>query len=341
MRIDSSGNVQIGTTAANGYNFRVAGSIPAQFVSNSTAVSNSYGAVAVYRQAKANNDGVGAAFQLNNSSDAQTEYGYIGAFITSNTTGAGGLLFCTDTARTERMRIDSSGNVGIGITNPSVPLDLSGGVLSNVNASGGSVYGLRANLHQSFVMSGTSVSNLNDVRSLGVRCYYSSGSATNSPSTYGGAFAYQHYSGSAGVGAQYITQFATAHSNTPEVYYRNSDTSNGTTFSNWYSVNLTSVSDARAKKNIVDAPSQLGILTQLEIKQFEYINENDPGVQLGMVAQQVDSVDPYYVTKNLESPDVMWRVHYDKMIPMLVKSIQELKATVDAQAARIAVLESK
>jgi hypothetical protein len=116
MRIDSSGNVQIGTTAANGYNFRVAGSIPAQFVSNSTAASISYGAVAVYRQTKANNDGVGAAFQLNNSSDAQTEYGYIGAFITSNTTGAGGLLFCTDTGRTERMRITSAGELLVGST---------------------------------------------------------------------------------------------------------------------------------------------------------------------------------------------------------------------------------
>jgi len=116
MRIDSGGNVQIGTTAANGYNFRALGSIPAQFVSSSTAASISYGAVAIYRQSNAASDGVGVAYQLNNSSNAQTEYGYIGAFITSNSTGAGGLIFATDTARTERMRIDSSGRVFINRT---------------------------------------------------------------------------------------------------------------------------------------------------------------------------------------------------------------------------------
>jgi len=227
------------------------------------------------------------------------------------------------------------GYVGINTSTPQMPLDLSGTGMSNTNATSPTVFGLRANLHNSFEIDGTAVGNLNDVRSLGVRNYYNSGTSTNAPSTYGVAFAYQHYSGSAGVGAQFITQFAVSHFSTPQLYYRNSDTSSGTTFSNWYSVNLTSVSDARAKKNIVDAPNQLGVLKQLEIKQFEYINENEPGIQLGMVAQQVDSVDPYYVTKDAESPDVMWRVHYDKMIPMLVKSIQELTAKVEALEAKV------
>lgn len=237
---------------------------------------------------------------------------------------------------------DASGNVGIGTASPQMPLDLSGTVLSNVNATVPSVYGLRANLHNSFAMDGNNaVGDLNNVRSLGVRSYYTSAASSNAPSSYGSAFAYEHYVGASGVGSKYISQFAVAHNVTPSLYYRNSDTSNGSTFSNWYSVNLTSVSDIRAKKNIVDAPSQLDVLTQLEVKQFEYINENDAGTQIGMIAQQVDSIDPYYVTKDLENADVMWRVHYDKMVPMLVKSIQEQQAQIEELKAKVNVLENK
>lgn len=259
--------------------------------------------------------------------------------IAANTvsSASGSALTLKSNGGTTAVTIDTSQNVGIGTTSPQMPLDLSGAVLSNVNATAPSVYGLRANLHNSFAMdSGNPVSDLNNVRSLGVRSYFVSGTSANAPASYGSCFAYEHYVGGSGVGSKYISQFAVCHVNTPTLYYRNSDTSNGSTFSNWYSVNLTSVSDIRAKKNIVDAPSQLDVLTQLEVKQFEYVNENDAGVQIGMIAQQVDSVDPYYVTKDLDNTDVMWRVHYDKMVPMLVKAVQELSAKVTELEAKLA-----
>jgi len=36
----------------------------------------------------------------------------------------------------------------------------------------------------------------------------------------------------------------------------------------------------------------------------------------------------------------MWQLDYSRLTPYLVKAIQELKVTVDAQAARIAALEA-
>jgi len=155
MRIASDGNVQIGTTAANGYRFRALGSIPAQFVSTSTAVSSNFGAVAIYRQAKTNGDGVGIAFQLNNSSDVQTEYGYIGAFITSNTTSTGGLLFYTDNARTERMRVTSDGTLLVGKTVSAVAgkgliLNGNGQTYASISSFEGSTYHVWSTTSESF-----------------------------------------------------------------------------------------------------------------------------------------------------------------------------------------------
>ena len=44
----------------------------------------------------------------------------------SGINGADGLSFATGAAQTERMRIDSSGNVGIGTTSPGSKLDVNG-----------------------------------------------------------------------------------------------------------------------------------------------------------------------------------------------------------------------
>ena len=49
-----------------------------------------------------------------------------------------------------------------------------------------------------------------------------------------------------------------------------------------------------------------------------------------MMAQHVDTFAPEYVTKDDEDPDIFWRIQYNKMVPMLIKSIQELSAKVTA-----------
>ena len=93
---------------------------------------------------------------------------------------------------------------------------------------------------------------------------------------------------------------------------------------------MTSTSDERSKENVTDASNQLDVINQFKVKEFDYIDNDDEPRQLGMMAQHVDTFAPEYVTKDDEDPDILWRIKYNKMVPMLVKSIQELSAKVTA-----------
>jgi hypothetical protein len=127
MRIDSSGNVGIGTTSVtSGWRFESKGGLPALFNADSTANTASYGGVVFYRPTNTTSNGNGFAFRFNNSSSAQAEYGYIGGLIETNTAGseAGSIVFSPSNAgtRTERMRILSGGSVGINTSSPTTTL---------------------------------------------------------------------------------------------------------------------------------------------------------------------------------------------------------------------------
>lgn len=95
-------------------------------------------AVRLYRPANSVGWGISTTFALNNSSNARIDYAGVHGVVQANTAGGeqGILLFTTATsgALTEKMRIDTSGKVGIGTASPGYRLDVQGG---QVNASGG------------------------------------------------------------------------------------------------------------------------------------------------------------------------------------------------------------
>ena len=95
-------------------------------------------------------------------------------------------------------------------------------------------------------------------------------------------------------------------------------------------------SDARLKENIVDLPSQLANIMALRPVEFDY--KASKSHQIGFIAQEVQAIYPDLISENSEG--FLNLSSLDKTTSRLVKAIQELKALVDAQAARITALES-
>jgi hypothetical protein len=85
-------------------------------------------------------------------------------------------------------------------------------------------------------------------------------------------------------------------------------------------------SDERLKENITDAPA--GNIDDIKVRSFDW-KVDGSHQDYGMVAQELEAVAPYAVTKG-ETEDDMWSVDYSKLVPMLIKEIQDLKAEVAA-----------
>jgi hypothetical protein len=164
MRIDSSGNVLIGgTTAASS-----SGGLNVETTSSNTTTT----ALSLQNQAGGNNSGVQISHRGKRNTGAQHDYTYIQSVADDVTAGNGSLRFWTSGSASlaERMRIDSSGNVGIGTTPD----------------SWGSYYpAIQAN-----AASGFTVSSKNNTMCVGVG-YYQTNSFDHRHSTTQGACKYE------------------------------------------------------------------------------------------------------------------------------------------------------
>jgi len=94
-------------------------------------------------------------------------------------------------------------------------------------------------------------------------------------------------------------------------------------------IDVTDPSDSILKENIEDTSiDSLSILDQLQLRDFNWKSDNDnyghrTERQFGMVAQEVEEVLPHLVRQD---EDGIRNVQYNRMIPYLVKAIQELNA---------------
>ena len=85
-------------------------------------------------------------------------------------------------------------------------------------------------------------------------------------------------------------------------------------------------SDQRLKENIVDAPSASDDIDAIQVRSFDW-KADGSHQKYGMVAQELQSVAPEAVTGDADSDDMMG-VDYSKLVPMMLKEIQSLRARV-------------
>ena len=242
MRIDASGNVGIGT-------------------SSPVSTLDSRGDIRIYNNATDVLIFGSALYQTIGGSAGSNDINYrtYANHIFKTGTGAS-----SKTDGTERMRIDSSGNVLVGTTS------LSGfqvGIVSEVNAGGG-VYSRQIIGH----------------------------------------------SNTTGSGEKYIDFLFNGSS-------IGSITQSGTT-----AVLFNTSSDQRLKENIADADDAGSKVDAIQVRQFDW-KADGSHQDYGMIAQELQAVAPEAVSGDANSEEMMG-VDYSKLVPMLIKEIQSLRNRV-------------
>ena len=268
----------------------------------------------------------------------------------------------------EAMRIDSSGNVGIGTSSPSYKLDVSGEIrtTSHVRGTGSDVLyviGGASNNNNNIYVGGSSAGTANTIAFttagseraridssgnllVGVssnpntaRVYVrydgvSTQPVINSASTTAAGTGWSHFIGQSGNGSSITTN---------NIFIRgNGNLENA---NNSYA----GISDIKLKDNVTDATPKLEKLCQVRV--VNYNLKADLGYeqhkQIGVVAQELEQIFPGMVE---ETPDrdeegndlgtTTKSVKYSVFVPMLIKAMQEQQALINDLTARIAALEA-
>jgi len=365
MRIDSSGNLMVGTTSST---------YGGLITSNGNIIATGNRIIGI------NGTGLAAGtFAFRNSVGVQKSA--IGSYY--NIADEGNIEFLNGT--TTNAVLTSSGNLGIGITSPATRLNVSStgngyralfddttndntlGVYSDstnirlvsLNNARGSYkqLGFQSNVIVFSANNGSESARIDTSGNLLVGTTSADQANTrmqvNGGNTGTQMFVFKNTQGS---GSAYVIQAVLSYSpndatsrfitcgdsTTDRILLR----SNGGIAN--YSANNVNLSDRREKTNFAPAGNYLDKICAIPVQTFNYIdqnNEEDPGLTLGVVAQDVQEVAPELVMESdwgtKEETKMRLSIYQTDLQYALMKSIQELKAIVDAQAVEIAALKAK
>jgi hypothetical protein len=246
----------------------------------------------------------------------------------------------------EVMRIDSSGNVGIGTSSPYAP---NGKNISLYDASGIAArltLDCQGQKKWSISSDYDGALNFRD-NSTGTDRARIDASGNLLVGTTSGSYRVTVVGGGLGItrsvaGGYCRENYHVANSG---VYYfdffgvQGTGSQLGNIYSNGTTMTYATTSDVRLKENIVDAPSAISDLSAIKIKSFDW-KSNGSHQKFGVIAQELVEIAPDAVGKGLTDDD-MWSVGYANLVPMLIKAVQELKAQNDELKARVEALEAK
>ena len=88
-------------------------------------------------------------------------------------------------------------------------------------------------------------------------------------------------------------------------------------------------SDRRLKENITDtAVKALNKINRLRMVAFDFI-ESKKHEEIGLIAQEVETIVPRIVSRDPENPDGYLHIDYTALVPYLIKAIQELNQKIE------------
>jgi hypothetical protein len=316
MTIDSSGNVGIGTDSP-------------------TSISG-------YTGATLNNSTNGGFIDLQSNGATAFRFLTNGSVNNIETRTATPIVFLTNT--TEAMRIDSSGNVGIGTTSPSVPLEVDVSGTSDVfkltrdTGANGELNidfaGANANFNSEqggYTFTTSTVSNAVSIDSSGnvlvgttanplAGQLHSNASGTNFV-LYTSGVNWASINNHTNSGTQYFQDFRYNGTQIGSILGSNTSTAYNTS------------SDYRLKENVVEMTGALDRVDQLNPSRFNFIADADTTVD-GFLAHEVADVVPEAITGEKDAVDdegnpIYQGIDQSKLVPLLVGAIQELRAEIE------------
>jgi hypothetical protein len=111
-------------------------------------------------------------------------------------------------------------------------------------------------------------------------------------------------------------------------------------------VSLNNTSDERLKENVQNSNSAIQDLKDIQVRQFDWKDNIDTHRDFGFVAQELVNVVPEAVTQGTDElddngkPVRSWGVDYSHIVPRLVKVCQEQQTKIEELEARITALET-
>jgi len=325
MRINSSGNVGIGTSSPGG-KLAIAHTLNSAYattsrnntflqVHNPSTTSGCYAGIEIAAQ------GVG------NDSIAQ---------LTAVDTGSGNTDFViglrNSSTFTERMRINSLGNVGIGTSSPGVNglhVRNSSEVFLRLDHSTSNTWDISNDSNLKFSRGGTERMRIDGSGRLLVGTSSSFFDASN----------LQVFN------SNFCAAFKTnSGSNKEVIRFVNGVDGVGTISTSTTTTTYNTSSDYRLKENIVDVTDGITRVKQLQPKRFNFIADNSRTVD-GFIAHEAQTVVPEAVTGTHDEVDddnnpVYQGIDQSKLVPLLTAALQEAIAKIETLETKVAALEA-
>jgi hypothetical protein len=269
-----------------------------------------------------NTDG-GRAIQLGVNDSGQ--YTFINSGYVNSAGNSQPMAFFT--GGTERMRIDSSGNVGIGVSTPSnnhananklvVGNGTAGGIANYVGTGTGWYAFSRANANNSDAYDG----GISYDGSRNLKFHTNAGTERMRIDSSGLLqIAVSGKTGRINLQPNPSNNHFVEFYNTADVKCGEINTSTGT------QTNYVTSSDQRLKENIADADDAGSKIDAIQVRQYDW-KVDGSHQDYGMIAQELQAVAPEAVSGDADSEDMMG-VDYSKLVPMLIKEIQSLRNRV-------------